>query len=399
MSVAVTSPAFPFLAGPPLDLPPEFERLRAEEPVARVTMPSGDRAWLVTRYQDVRTVFADPRFSRAAASVPTAPKLSPRIQPRADSILSKDPPDHTRLRKLVARAFTARRIEQLRPRIQETTDRLLDGLEQAGPPADLVTCLALPLPVMVICELLGVPYGDRDRFRGWTDSLLNIELPPADAYAAREALGDYLAELITDRRAHPSEDLLGHLTAARDEEGTLSEDELVSFGITLLIAGHETTANQIATFTLLLLRHPGQLRRLRETPDLVGPAVEELLRFTPLGVGSGLLRVATTDVELGGVRIRAGEAVIASITAANHDPAVFDDPDRLDIARADNPHLAFGPGIHHCLGAQLARAELQTAIGSLLRRFPGLVLDVGEDELHWRPRLGLRGPSALPVRW
>jgi nocardicin N-oxygenase len=173
----------------------------------------------------------------------------------------------------------------------------------------------------------------------------------------------------------------------------------VSFGITLLIAGHETTANQIATFALFLLRNPGQLRLLRESPDLIAPAVEELLRFTPLGVGSGLLRVATTDVEIGGVAIRAGEAVIASITSANHDPAVFGDPDELDIARADNPHLAFGPGIHHCLGAQLARAELQIALGSLLQRFPGLVLAVGEDELNWRPRLGLRGPSAVPVRW
>jgi cytochrome P450 len=399
MSATVTSPTFPFLAGPPLDLPAEFERLRAEEPVARVTMPSGDRAWLVTRYQDVRTVFADPRFSRAAASTPTAPKLSPRFLLRADSILSKDPPDHTRLRRLVAGAFTARRIDTLRPRIQETTDRLLDGLEQVDPPADLVTHLALPLPVMVICELLGVPYCDRDRFRGWTEALLNVDLPLADAYAAREALDDYLAGVIADRRVHASDDLLGALTAARDEGGKLSEDELVSFGITLLIAGHETTANQIATFALFLLRNPGQLRLLRESPDLIAPAVEELLRFTPLGVGSGLLRVATTDVEIGGVGIRAGEAVIASITSANHDPAVFGDPDELDIARADNPHLAFGPGIHHCLGAQLARAELQIALGSLLQRFPGLVLAVGEDELNWRPRLGLRGPSAVPVRW
>jgi cytochrome P450 len=393
------APAFPFSAGSPLDLPVEFGQLRAEGPLARVTMPSGDRAWLVTRYEDVRAVFADPRFSRAAASVPTAPKLSPRFLLRSDSILSKDPPDHTRLRRLVAGAFTARRVDRLRLHIQQITDRLLDDLAQAGPPADLVAHLALPLPVTVICELLGVPYADRDRFRAWTEALLNINLPLADAHAARAALDDYMAGLIADRRAHPSDDLLGALTAARDEEDKLSETELVSFGTTLLIAGHETTANQIATFTLLLLRHPGELKRLRESPELIASAVEELLRFTPLGVGTGLLRVATTDVELDGVVVRAGEPVLASITSANHDPAVFGDPDELDITRADNPHLAFGPGIHHCLGAQLARAELQIALGSLLQRFPRLALAVDEDEVDWRPRLGLRGPSAVPVSW
>lgn len=398
--VVEAPPRFPFSLPSGLEPPPEYARLREEQPVLRVTLPSGDTAWIATRYEDVRAVYTDPRFSRAAAARPGAPRLMPGVEASPDSIVSKDPPDHTRLRRLAAHAFTPRRIEALRPRVQAITDALLDAMEAAGPPADLVGGLAGPLAITVICELLGIPQGDRARFQAWSRTLFSTA-PRAmeEVAAARGEMLGYLAALVQERRAAPTDDLLGVLIAARDQEDRLTESELISFAAGLLVAGYETTANRLANSVLTLLRHPDQLALLRREPERIAGAVEELLRFTPGGAAGGLMRVATSDVELGGATIRAGEGVVAVNVSANRDPAAFDDPDRLDLTRPASSHVTFGHGIHFCLGAQLARLELQVGIGSLLRRFPALRLGVPEAALEWRNAVVILSLAALPVSW
>ncbi|HEY3609659.1 MAG TPA: cytochrome P450 [Pseudonocardiaceae bacterium] len=316
------------------------------------------------------------------------------------SILSMDPPEHSRLRKLVARAFTARQIERLRPRTQAIVDDLLDRMIAAGSPADLAESLAWPLPITVICELLGVPVEDRDRFRVWTDRLLSLSGTEIEqTMQARESLDAYLADLIAQRRVEPTDDLLGQLVLARDEDERLSEGELVAFGVTLLVAGHETTANQTGNFVFLLLDQPQLWQQLVGDPDLVPAAVEELTRFVPLGASAAFARIATEDLELGGRLVRKGESVVTTIASANRDETVFDRPDEINLTREQNPHVGFGHGVHHCLGAPLARLELQLAVGTLVRRLPGLRLAVPADDVAWRVDRLVRGVRALPVAW
>ncbi|QFZ17243.1 cytochrome P450 [Saccharothrix syringae] len=390
--------AYPFAEPDDLVLDPTVLELQRDEPVARVRLPYGGEAWLVTRYEDVKTVLADPRFSRAAVMEPGAdvPRTLPTM-PLESNILSMDPPDHTRLRKLVAKGFTARRTELLRQRAQEIVDGLLDAVEEQGPPADLVEALAMPLPITIICEMLGVPYEDRARFRTWSDAAMAITaFRPEEITAANDALRDYIAGLVVAKRSAPADDMLSELVAVHDNEDRLSAGELVSFGVTLLVAGHETTANQIGNFVYQLLRDPDLLAQLQADPALVPAAVEELLRVTALGASAGFPRIATADVELSGVTVRAGEAVFVNNIAANRDPSVFDRPNEVDFHREHNPHVTFGHGAHHCIGASLARMELQVAIGTLLKRFPLLRLD-GDVALK-KGRL-IRGPLALPVRW
>ncbi|AFU03422.1 cytochrome P450 [Nocardia brasiliensis] len=383
-----------------LDIDPLYAKLRREEPITRVQLPYGGAGWLVTRYEDVKLVLADQRFSRSAAvEREDIPRATPEPA-RRNSLLSMDPPEHSRLRKLVAKAFTGRRVELLRPRAQEIVDERLAAIERLGPPADLVEQLALPLPVTVICEMLGVPPRDQHRFRDFSDTVLSTTAYTREQIAAaRVNLEAYLAELVAQRRAEPTDDLLGALVAARDDEDRLTEDELVNLGIGLLIAGHETTANQLANFTYVLLTNPGQWEMLCARPDSVPAAIEELLRYVQLGSGGSSPRIATEDIELCGVTVRAGEAVFVNTQAANRDEAVFADPETLDLARQHNPHLAFGHGVHHCLGAQLARVELQVALGSLLRRFPTLRLAVPIEDVPWKTGLLVRGPKSLPVSW
>jgi cytochrome P450 RapN len=389
---------YPF--GPPdgLKMNPTYARLRAE-PLVKVEMPYGGDAWLATRYEDVKIVLADPRFSRAEAVGKDVPRVMPPIE-QETSILSMDPPEHSRLRKLVARAFTARQIERLRPRTQAIVDELLDRMIAAGPPADLAESLAWPLPITVICELLGVPAEDRDKFRVWTDRLLSLSGAEIEqTQQARESLDAYLAELIARRRVEPTEDLLGQLVLARDEGERLSEGELVTFGVTLLVAGHETTANQTGNFVFLLLDQPELWQQLVADPDLVPAAVEELTRFVPLGASAAFARIATEDLELGGQLVRKGESVVTAVASANRDEAVFDRPDEINLTREQNPHVGFGHGVHHCLGAPLARLELQLAVGTLVRRLPGLRLAVPADDVAWRVDRLVRGVRALPVAW
>jgi cytochrome P450 len=392
-------PAFPFPAPDVLEPPPLYAELRQAAPVCQVTLPSGDLAWLVTRYEDVRAILADPRFSREAITAPGAPRVLPIAQ-GSKSIFVMDPPDHTRLRQLVGKAFAPRRIEQLRPRIEQVTAELVDRMLAAGPPADLIAGLAQPLPITVICELLGVPYADVARFRAWTDLMLSFDTTAREAITdAREQLTEYLSGLIAAKRREPANDLLTALIQAREENDSLTEEELLAFGYTLLGAGYHATTAEIVHAVLVLLRAPGQLARLRQDRSLLPTAVDELLRRSQAGGGLGALRIATQDVRLGEVTIRAGEAVLPAINSANRDESAFADPAGLDLGRRPNPHVAFGYGIHHCVGAQLGRIELQVALAALLERMPALQLAVAEDALTWNLRVAFRRPVELPVTW
>lgn len=390
---------FPFAFGTPTEPAPQFARLRAEEPVAKVRLPSGDRAWLVTGYPHVRRVLSDERFSRAAATAPDAPRLGP-VRPDPASLMAMDPPAHTRLRRLVAPAFMSHAVDRLRPRVERIAKDLLDAVAASGAPADLVAGLARPLPFAVLEELLGVPRTDRERFRAWTTASLRLgQEAGTEVVAARAELAGYLTTLVESRYLDPGDDLLSDLTAAQHRSDLLDREELVALAGTLLTAGYHTVASAIANGGLVLLRHPAQTRVLRHRPDLIPRAVEELLRFTPGPVSGGTMRVCTTDTVVGEVTIRAGEGVIPATSSANRDALVFTAPDRFDVERSGNPHLAFGHGPHRCIGASLARMELRAAFGALLRRFPDLRLAVPEEQLEWELAAMIRSVHALPVAW
>ncbi|MEV0609885.1 cytochrome P450 [Polymorphospora rubra] len=388
--------SYPFTAPSMHEPAPEFGELREKCPVAAVTLPDGTPAWLVTRHEDVRQVLVDPRFSRAAATAPGGPQ-SELGALTSESLIGLDPPRHTRLRRLVASGFTPRRVEQLRPRVAELVGGMIDTMEGLPRPVDLVANLSMPLPVQVIFELFGVSPDDRDAFLGWSAALMGKW--DRDPERTRAAL-DGFAGLIAAKRAAPADDLLTALITARDEQDQLTERELVMLCIGVLIGGHETTANQINLFLLTLLRERDRWERLVADPEALPHAIEELLRFVQLGEsGVGQVRLTTEEVTLGDTVIPAGAAVLPAMVAANRDPAVFTEPDHLDLARADNPHLAFGGGIHYCLGAQLARMELQEVLGALLRRMPGLRIAVAEEELRFRFGMAVRSLETLPVTW
>ncbi len=390
---------FPFGPTEALALHPTFGELREHEPVARVRMPYGGDGWLVTRYADALLVMSDARFSRRAAVGPDTPRLSPEPGGAASMVLM-DPPEHTRVRRLVAQAFTPKRVAQITPRVERMADDLIADMLRHGAPSDLVEHYALPLPVMVICELLGVPFADRHRFRRWSTVVMSTTAySPAEVGQALDEFSAYLWDLIDERREKPTGDMLSALVAAQDEGGRLSEAELITIAGTLLVAGHQNTVNQIGNFAYLLFGDADLLGRLRADPELLPVAIEEMLRLVPLGHGVSFARVATEDVELSGTRIAAGDAVLVSPQAANRDPAVFEAPDELRLDRGDNPHLAFGQGIHHCLGAPLSRMELRVAFARLLATLPGLRLAVPAADVPWQSGLLSRGPVALPVTW
>jgi cytochrome P450 len=396
---APRAPHFPTAERPGLDPDPLLAELRERAPVARVQYPYGEECWLVTRYDDVKAVLTDTRFSRAATIGADVPRNSPvNLQSQSGSIAAMDPPDHVRLRKLVSPAFTVRAAERLRPRTEEIAASLLDDLVAAGPPAELVESYALPLPIAVISELLGVPFADRERFRAWADAFMTTSSPSGDKIRDAHAnITAYLRDRIAHQRQDPSDDLLGTLIAVHDEGDRLDENELVNLAFTVLVGGFETTASQIAKGIYCLLLHPEQLDALRDDPQLVPGAVEEVLRFISLGPGGGLPWIARDDVELGGVTIHAGEPVVAAPGAANRDEAVFADADSFDIRRAENLHVAFGHGAHYCLGANLARMEMQVALGALVARFPGLRLAPGADAARWRVGTAIWGLEQLLV--
>lgn len=383
-------------AGCPFDPPPGLGALRERRPLARMTYPDGHVGWLATGHSTVRAVMGDPRFSSRYelmhypfAGGPEGP-LPPA--PVGD-MTGMDAPEHTRFRRLLMGRFTVRRMRQLSDRMEEITVEHLDAMERRGPGADLVEAFARPLPALMICELLGVPYADRERFQTHAHTIMSMDATPEERYAAHTGLHAYMAELVAAKRATPSDDLLGDL--ARDSD--LTDEELVGVGGFLLAAGLDTTANMIAHGTFALLTHPEQAEALRADPDLAPQAVEELMRYltiAPTGIKSAL-----EDVELEGEVIRAGESVTLSLEAANRDPERFPDPDVLDLRRRATGHLGFGHGIHQCLGQQLARVEMTVALPALLRRFPALRLAVAAEEVPLRTNMNIYGVHRLPVTW
>lgn len=384
---------------------PTYAGLQAAGPV----LPTIFGGRLLTRHAEVFSVLRDARFSSNSRHQPGYEQFAEMARQVGLGdlqdlfgrvMLFADPPDHTRLRRIVGKAFTARAVEDMRRRIGTIVDRMLDAVEPDGG-AELVETLAFPLPVTVISEMLGVPAADHAMLRGWTAEAVKA-LDPSDdimvffpAGEAIRAMRAYFDELVAERRKAPGPDLLSALIAAEDAGDHLSHDELLDTAILLFGAGHETTVNLISGGALNLLRHPAELQRLRDDPGMITSAVEELLRFGPPVQLTA--RTATVDVELGGEQLARGTEVVALIAAANRDPDVFPEPDRLDIGRGDNRHVSFGGGIHHCLGAPLARIEGQEALGRLVRRFPGLAL--AEPDVDWKPTTTIRGPRRLPLVW
>ena len=389
-----------------------FAPMREESPVTPVLFPNGERQWLITRYADVRAALADPRLHKDWAGKLTGPDWSPDPVTGylTKHLLNSDPPDHTRLRRLVSKGFTARRVAGLRPRVEAITSALLDAMDarlRAGESeVDLIEAFAFPLPVIVICELLGIPASDRDDFKQWSHAMLASVGEPGQFRAAATSMYHYFRELLEEKRRAPSDDLVSALIAVRDADeadgsadsaAPFDERELVAMLFLLLVAGHETTANLIASGALALLTHPAELDRLRRDPSLLPGAVEELLRYAnPLNHATE--RFTLEPVEIGGVTIPAREWVLCVTSSANHDPARFADPARLDVGRDASGHVAFGHGIHYCLGAPLARLEGEVAFGGLLARFPSLSLAVGPSQLRWRPSSLIHGLETLPVR-
>jgi cytochrome P450 PksS len=383
---------------------PFYARLRAEAPVYRVILPTGETGWLVTRYDDVATVLKDERFLKNAETAMTPeqaarqPWFRTLFKSLKRNLLEVDPPDHTRLRALVTKAFSPRLVEQMRERIQRLTDQLLDGIHGLDR-IDLIHDYALPIPTTIIAEMLGVPVEDRHRFHRWSKALFAASTSTWSLLKAIPSVWlfqRYLRGFIRKRRAQPRDDLTSALVQAEEAGDALSEHELVAMIFLLLVAGHETTVNLVGNGMLALLEHPDQLERLRNDPGLIKPAIEELLRYaSPVEMATE--RYACEDVSLAGVTIPRGEIVFAVIASANRDERQFPDPDTLDITREPNKHLSFGLGAHFCLGATLARLEGQIAISRLLRRVPDLRLGVRPDQLRWRTGLILRGLEALPL--
>jgi len=379
---------------------PFYHALREKDPVHQSPMGF----WVLTRYDDVVTSLRDPRYGRDGFAplieATYGPETAEGNLPR--SMLMRDPPDHNRLRALVNKAFTPRVIEGMRAHIQAIVDRLLDKVQGARS-MDVIDDLAYPLPVTVICEMLGVPLDDQNAIRGWSSDIarsldaIGLMADPdivARGVAARRNLTEYFRRLLPERRQHPKADLLSLLIGVEEQGDRLNEGELLAMCLLLFIAGHETTVNLIGNGTLALLEHPDQMARFKDDPTLIPSAIEELLRYdSPV---QWTARITNANVELGGREIPSGSMIIAAIGAANRDPSHFPDPDRLDIARPDNRHVSFGFGIHFCLGAPLARVEGQIALGTLLHRMPDLALQTGAT-LDWRESSALRGLKRLPV--
>jgi cytochrome P450 len=385
----------------PFTPPPELEARHAQGPLTRLSYLDGHVGWLVTGYSAARTVLTDPRFSTRSDLKPSAIRAPGGITTRRQEVPpgffgQMDPPDHTRFRRLLTREFTVRRMRELEPRIERIVADHLDAMAAAGPPADLVSSFALPIPSLVICELLGVPYADHEFFQEVTTRMIELDETPESAASAASELARYMDDQAGRKFAAPSGDILGALAAG----GQVSREELANIGVLLLVAGHETTANQIALSVFTLLEHPERLAALRADPELTEDAVEELLRYLSVLHLGAPSRVALEDVELEGTRISAGEGVTLSLPAVNRDPAVFADPSELRFDR-EHPrqHLALGHGIHQCLGQQLARIELGIALRGLLEHFPTLALAVPADEVPLRADSPVFGLRRLPVTW
>ncbi|MEU8249356.1 cytochrome P450 [Nonomuraea sp. NPDC048916] len=387
----------------PFDPPDELTDLRKQGPIHRMAYADGHRGWLVTGYAAARAVLADPRFSNRPElmhpPIPARMELNKEIREHEFRVppgffLRMDAPEHTRYRKLLTGQFTVRRMKLLESRVEEIAGACLDRMEAAGRPADLVEHFALPIPSLVICELLGVPYDDRGQFQADSKVLFGLDSKAEDVIGAMTRISAYLDGLIRRKRAEPADDLLSGLVTG----GELNDEELTGVAFLLLVAGHETTANMLGLGTYALLANPGQLAAMRDDPELVDNGVEELLRYLTI-IHLGPVRAALEDVEIEGVLIREGEAVTLSLPVANRDPSRFPGADRLDVTRPAAGHLTFGHGIHQCLGQQLARTEMRIGYPALLRRFPDLRLAVSPEEVPMRSDMSIYGVHRLPVTW
>ncbi|MEV4601783.1 cytochrome P450 [Amycolatopsis sp. NPDC049253] len=395
-------PEFPMSRGRcPFDPPPELERRLHDEPVSRVRIWDGSEPWLFTRYEDVRALLRDSRVS-ADTDLPGYPPQSPGVaarRKRAKAFISMDDPDHASQRRMLTADFMVKKVERLRPRIQKIVDELIDDMLAGPKPADLVQAFALPLPSLVICELLGVPYEDRALFHRLSKVLISQEATPQQSLDAVEELLAYLSRLVEQKLKDPGDDVLSRLATEQVAAGTMTADDVAAMGQLLLVAGHETTANMIALGTVALLEHPEQLDLVRDgDAALIANAVEELLRYLTI-VHTGRRRVALADMEIAGQRIRKGDGLIAASDVANRDAEAFPDPDKLDVTRKARHHVAFGYGVHQCLGQPLARVELQVVYSTLYRRIPTLKLAAPLAELDFKHDMLVYGVHSLPVTW
>lgn len=377
----------------PINPAPELRRIRSEQPVfsVRRLLSTGDswNMWLLTKYADVRELLSSRDTSNSLGRSESA-----AAQP--GFLVSLDPPDHTRIRRMLTGQFSMRRLTAMRPYIEEITGKFLDDMEAAGPPADLMRAFALPLPSLVICELLGVPFKDQAEFQRRSDTMLDVSVTPEQQAQNTREMNSYMQSLVNQHRQDPGEDILGMLI--RDHADELTNEELVGIGNILLVAGHETTANTIGLGTLLLLQHPDQLALVRDDPEMITGAVEEMLRYLSI-VHTGTPRIIVQDMIIGGQLLRAGDVAMVSLPSANRDSDFMTDPDIFDVTRQPQAHLTFGHGIHQCLGQQLARLEMSVALPALLQRFPTLSLAASAADLTFRGDGPVNGVQQLPVRW
>ncbi|WP_438023961.1 cytochrome P450 [Sorangium sp. So ce233] len=399
----MTAAAIPTLAITrtcPYAPPAQHEQLRRETPIAKVKLPSGATAWAVTRHEDIRTVLSDPRFS-ASRRHPSFPHLSPETPPPLTSkplLIDMDGQEHAAARRAVVGEFSVKRVAALAPRIQQIVDEHIDAMLAGPRPVDLVRALSLPVPSLVICELLGVPYADHEFFQSRSASLVSRRSTGEEKARSFLELLAYLDKLVASKEQDPTDDLIGRQILKLREEGAYDREAMANMSLLLLIAGHETTANMISLSTLTLLKHPEKVAALRQDPARTPAAVEELLRYFTIAE-SAVARVAIEDVELGGVLIRAGEGVVVLSNMGNRDPEVFENGYELDLERRARNHIAFGFGPHQCLGQNLARIELQIVIDTLFRRIPALRPAVREEELSFKHDATVYGMHEFPVTW
>ncbi|MFH8618804.1 cytochrome P450 [Streptomyces sp. NPDC017979] len=401
MSTDANAHYCPFDYAEALDFDPMLRRFLDEEPVARIKLPYGEgEAWLVTRYDDVRTVTTDRRFSRHAVIGRDFPRMTPEPIVQDEAINVMDPPASSRLRSLVSKGFAPDQIDRMRPHIQRAVDQLLDRMAEERAEADLMTHLAHPLPLITICEVLEIPQGDKDQLRAHARTMMNVtaENRP-NAVRAKADLRAYFTDLTARRRADPGDDLISVLATARDGDELLDDKELTVMAMVLLITGQDTTTYELGNLSYTLLTRPEARAALQQSPEKLSQTINELLRYIPFRKGVGIPRVATEDVELSGVTIPAGDIVHVSYLTANRDGLKFDRPDELDFDRTTPSHMTFGWGAHHCLGAPLAQAEIETAFKSLLERFPDIELTKPAEEVEWNTTSIWRYPLGLPVTW
>ncbi|HEX6342053.1 cytochrome P450 [Umezawaea sp.] len=394
------STGLPMTRDNPFDPPTELRELREESPINRLQFPDGHLGWLITGHELTREVMADRRFSsRAELHHPLIVRGDgqPLRRPAASPgmFISMDAPDHTRYRKLLTGQFTVRRMNLLSAHIGEIVLDHVKAMRDGGTSADLVEAFALPIPSLVICELLGVPYDERHVFQEDTAKALRLDTSAEDALAAFERIKDFIRDLVRRKRTTPGDDIISGLIASGED---LGDEEIAGMGVLLLVAGHETTANMLGLGTLTLLSNPDQLAALKADPSLIDNTVEELLRYLSI-LQFGTIRTALEDVEVGGVLIKEGETVSLSLAAANRDPERFDRPEELDVTRSASGHMSFGHGVHQCLGQQLARIEMRIGFATLFREFPNLRLAVPVEEVPLRTDMAIYGVHALPVEW